>query len=62
MYIVRYISKENENKVKEYLQTPSVSKARHAESVVSMCSDVHSVWIVESRSHPGKLYIPPYCP
>tara|TARA_Y100000389_G_C16977598_1_gene278695 strand:+ start:299 stop:508 length:210 start_codon:yes stop_codon:yes gene_type:complete len=58
MYIVRYTSKEDKNKVIEYLQTHSISKANHAESVISKCSDVHSVWIVESRSYPGKLNIP----
>lgn len=58
MYIVKYISKENENKVIDYLETHSVSDAIHAESVISICSDVHSVWIVEERSYPGKLNIP----
>ena len=59
MYTVKYISKENENKVINHLETHSISEANHAESVLSMCSDVHSVWILEERSHPmKKLNIP----
>ena len=58
MYIVKYVNKENENKVIDYLETHSISDANHAESVLSLCSDVHSVWIVEERSHPGKPSIP----
>jgi hypothetical protein len=59
MYIVKYVNKENENKVIDYLETHSISDANHAESVLSMRSDVHSVWILEERSHPmKKLNIP----
>ena len=57
MYIVKCISKENENKVINYLETNSISDAIHAESVISMCSDVHSVWIDEERSYPMKTPI-----
>jgi len=60
MYIVKYISKENENKVINYLETNSPSDAIHAESVISMCSDVHSVWIDEERSYPSKSPIKSY--
>ena len=58
MYIVKYVIKENENKVINYLETCSISDANHAESVLSMCSDVHSVWIDECRSHPSRPSIP----
>ena len=58
MYIVKYVNKGNENKVIDYLETMSPSDAIHAESVLSMCSDVHSVWVLEERCHPSRPSIP----